>query len=151
MVSICHEGFTEIIEDYKKYAALSSRVDSGSITFNKFINEKALKLCVTDEGYVEHERKMSHFNKEDSSARLITIASIIRVLAMAGQIEEKYKTEEGALKAAIFIQSHTSFCIKDNINKTGTLSLVPIGLLKLLLNGAKEYIDAGEDFLRRIE
>ena len=59
---------------------------------------------------------------------------------MAGQIEEKYKTEEGALKAAIFIQSHTSFCIKDNINKTGTLSLVPIGLLKLLLNGAMDYI-----------
>ena len=140
MISICHEGFTEFVEDYKKYAAESNRVESGSITFNKFINEKALKLCVTDDGYAEHERKMSYFNRDNSSARLISTASLIRVLAMAGQIEEKYKTEEGALKAAIFIQSHTSFCIKDNINKTGTLSLVPIGLLKLLLNGAMDYI-----------
>ena len=49
-------------------------------------------------------------------------------------IIQKYITDENALKAAIFIQSHTSYCIKDNYNKTGSYTMVPVGIYKLLLN-----------------
>lgn len=34
--------------------------------------------------------------------------------------------------------------MRDNYNTTGSLTLAPVGLLKLLLNGAKEYIEMGE-------
>lgn len=59
---------------------------------------------------------------------------------MAGQVESCYLNQENALKAAIFLQGHTSFCIKDNYNKTGSFTLVPHGTIKLLLNGALQYI-----------
>ena len=59
---------------------------------------------------------------------------------MAGEIEEKFLKPENALKGAIFIQSHTSYCIKDNYNQTGSFLTIPTGLLKLLLNGAMDYI-----------
>lgn len=141
MVSICHEGFTQFVEEYKKMAAESDRVNTGTITFDKFVgDENVASLCVDDEGYARHERHMSYYNAEGTSTRLASIVSLILALAMAGQIDECYCDQNNALKAGIFIQSHTSYCIKDNLNKTGTITNVPVGLLKLLLNGAMPYI-----------
>jgi sulfatase maturation enzyme AslB (radical SAM superfamily) len=147
MLSTCHEGFTFFIEEYKKLAANSeNREKNSTITFNKFLNDDndtdstIRQYCVDDDGYAVFEEKMAHYTKEGTTARLASIASLISCLAMAGQIKSCYIDPENALKAAIFIQSHTSYCIKDNYNKTGTITNVPVGLLKLLLNGAMEYI-----------
>lgn len=145
MISICHEGFTELIEQYKKLAETSDRINSSTITFDRFIGEDGVKLCLTDDEYIEYEKKISYYNVEGASARLANISSLIRTLAMCGQIEKKYSTEVGALKAAIFIQSHTSYCIKDNIRKTGSITQIPVGLIKLLLNGAMDYILQNEE------
>lgn len=140
MISTCHEGFTQFAEEYKKLAAQSDRVEKSTITFDKFLMDQTLPYCVKDEQYLEHCRKMMMFNNQDTTARLATMTTQIVSLAMSGQIESCYLNHANALKAAMFIQCHTAFCIKDNYNKTGSFTMVPNGLLKLLLNGAMQYI-----------
>lgn len=147
MLSICHEGFTHFIEEYKKTAAISDRVNTSTITFDKFLSEQSVPYCVDEKGYEEHCRKMRMFDNVDTTARLMNIAVQIVTLAMAKQIDECYLDHTNALKAAIFIQSHTAFCLKDNYNKTGSFTMIPNGTLKLLLNGAMQYIQ-GEDELK---
>ena len=139
MVSTCHEGFTQMVEEYERLAAADTNEHS-TITFDKFRSEQAISLCCTDEEYAQHHYKMSLYNKEGATARLGTNAALIIALALAGEIEPMYASDENALKAAIFIQAHTSYCIKDNYNKTGSYTLQPVGLYKLLLNGAMQYI-----------
>ena len=144
MVSTCHEGFTQIVEEYEKLAAADTNEHS-TITFDKFRSEQAIALCCNDDEYYNHHYKMSLFNKDNATARLATSASMIIGLAMAGEIEAKYVSDENALKAAIFIQGHTSYCIKDNYNKTGSYTLAPVGIYKLLLNGAMEWIQCADE------
>jgi len=144
MMSICHEGFTELVKEYKELVKESDRDQVGSITFNKFVNTNKLKLCVTDEGYAEHERQMDYFGYEGTCARLSIITNQILILALAGQIDPIFQDQQIALKGAIFIQSHGAYCLKDNFNKTGSIMPIPMGMLKLLLNGAYKYIQEGE-------
>jgi hypothetical protein len=40
------------------------------------------------------------------------------------------------------MQSHAAYCIKDNYNQTGSYIMMPVGLFKLLLNGAMQYIQS---------
>ena len=145
MLSTCHEGFTQFAMEYKKLAAISERDRDATITFDKFLSEQTLPYCVDEKGYEEHMRKMSMFNNAGTYARLVDLVSHIITMAMAGQIEACYINQENALKAAIFIQSHTAFCIKDNYNKTGSFTLVPNGIIKLLLNGAMHYIQHDDE------
>jgi hypothetical protein len=39
MMSLCHEGFTQFIEEYKKVAATSNRVETATVSFDKFLGE----------------------------------------------------------------------------------------------------------------
>lgn len=139
MVSTCHEGFTQMVEEYEKIAAADSNAHS-TINFDKFRSEQKVSMAVDDQAYYDHHYKMSLLNKDNARARLTTATAMIIALALAGEIEPCYVNEENALKAAIFIQGHTSYCIKDNYNTTGSYHLAPVGLYKLLLNGAMEYI-----------
>lgn len=153
MISVCHQGFTQLIEQYKDYAAkaaITQKGGIGSITFDKFVNNEKLPLCVTDDQFLKYEQKMSYFAVEGTSARLASLTNQIITLAMAGQIEERFIDQKEALKAAIFIQSHFSFCVKDNIEVTGSISLMPFGELKLLLNGAMEYIQEEVEWVENI-
>lgn len=145
MMSICHEGFTELVSKYKELAAKSDRDQMGSITFNKFLDSKETKLCVDDAGYAEHERQMEYYTHSNTGARLATITNQIVILALAKQIDPIFIDQKNALKGAIFIQSHGAYCLKDNYNKTGSIIPIPMGMLKLLLNGAYRYIQEGED------
>lgn len=144
MISSCHEGFTDFVNQYTKYLSESKRNETGTILFNKFANEKKLSLCLTEEQYKDHEQRMSYFNVENATARLGTLTTQIITLAMAHQIDSKFIDQKEALKAGIFIQSHIPFCIKDNINMCGSLGCTSNGELKLLLNGAMEYIQKEE-------
>lgn len=140
MYAACHEGFTQFAEEYGEYAVRSDRINSGTIDYDNFLSEQKVKMCVNEEGLAEHERKMAFYNAEGTTAKIGISTVNIVVLAMAGQIEKKYVLHENALKAAIFLQGHTSYCIKDNLNITGSYTLPPLGLYKLLLNGAMDYI-----------
>ena len=139
-VTICHEGFTHLAEDYKQYCITSKRLETGTINFDAYLEEQRTKYCLSDEEYENYEQIMTYWNNSETSARLINLTSQIMILAMANQINPIYAEEKNALKAAIFIQEHTAYCIKDNINETGSMTLMPIGLIKLLLNGAMEQI-----------
>ena len=143
ILSTCHEGFVQIVESYEKYAAQDDNAKK-SITFDKFLSEQKVPLCTTEESYKTFIYKMSTYNKENATAMLTSNISMITALAMAGQIEERYLREDWAIWAGIFIQEHTSYCIKDNYNKTGSYTTQPVGLYKLLLNGAAQYIQRGE-------
>ena len=139
MVSSCHEGFTKIVEEYQKLAEKDTHENS-TITFDKFLGQQKVSLCLSDEQYKEHAYKMALYNKDLARARLATNTAMIIALALAGQIEQQFVDESNALKAAIFLQNHTAYCIKDNYNKTGSYTLEPVGIYKLLLNGAMQYI-----------
>ena len=145
MISTCHEGFTHFIEEYKNIASTSDRVNTSTINFDKFLNEEKLPFCVDEQGFKEHCRKMAFYNADGAKARVGVIATEVMSLAMAGQIDERFLSPENALKGAIFIQNHTSYCIKDNYSQTGSFLTVPTGLLKLLLNGAMDYIQGDEE------
>ena len=142
MVSTCHEGFVQIAEEYSKLAADdTTRADKGTINFDKFASSATRSMCVNDDQYEHnHYYIMELYNTNNASARLATHTAAIIALALAGQVDQIYIDEENALKAAIFIQSHTAYCIKDNYNITGSYGLVPLGEFKLLLNGAMQYI-----------
>lgn len=139
MLSTCHEGFTQMVENYEKYNALDKN-EQKSITFDKFVDEQATSLCISEKKYEDFIYKMQTYCKDNATAYLATSAAMITALAMAGQVEECFLNEENAIRGAIFIQSHTSYCIKDNYNKTGSYTTMPVGLYKLLLNGAMQHI-----------
>ena len=139
-ISICHEGFTSLIDDYKKYASNSKRIDKGTIEFDNFIQEQKNKYCLTEEQYKEYEYQIDKYYQNDSKARLTNITSSILVLAMCGQIDKRYLSQREALKAARMIFNHTAYCIKSNYNVTGSITLVPFGEIRLLCNGALDYL-----------
>ena len=140
-ISICHEGFTSLIDDYKKYASNSKRIDKGTIEFDNFIQEQKNKYCLTEEQYKEYEYQINKYYQNDSKARLTNITSSILVLAMCGQIDKRYLSQREALKAARMIFNHTAYCLKSNYNVTGSITLVPFGEIRLLCNGALDYLE----------
>lgn len=146
MISTCHEGFTQLAQDYLRLATINKDRES-SINLDQYLNEQEVPLCMTEEEYEKHMYKMSTYFYPDSTVQLATSTSIIIALAMAGQIESKYMDETEALKAAIFTQKRAPYCIKDNYNRTGSYTMQPIGLYKLFLNGAKQYMENEGDII----
>lgn len=139
LVSACHNGFVDVISEYKQI--VTANKGQSSLDFNSFLLSQPVRLTMTEEQFKVYEKQANCYACPGTSARLANIVEQINMLAYAGQIDEKYKDQTEALKAGIFIQSHTSYCMRDNYNITGSVTLVPSGLLKLLLNGAKEYIE----------
>ena len=70
--------------------------------------------------------------------------ALIKLLADYGQIDKKYSNKIEAIYGAYFIFNVTSYCVRDNLGVTGSIYMYPIGLIKLLLNGAREYIEKVE-------
>ena len=142
MISVCHEGFTNFAEKYKEMAASSNRIGKGTIYFDEFIKEQPLRYCMNEETFKEFEIQMKYYLEPETTSRLATAVSEIMVLAMAGQVEKQYIEPENALKAAIFLQGRSSYCIKNNFNSTGSVTLRDYGLLKLFFNGAAQHIQS---------
>lgn len=141
MISACHEGFTLLVDKYKQYAANRSE-DNLTVSLNKFFELQATPMCLTDDQYIEHERRMSYINLQ-SSAQVSNTTTLIIALAMAKLIEPQYLIEENALFAAKYVLCNTSFCIKANYAITGSFCTEPVGLYILLLNGALKYLTVG--------
>ena len=141
-ISNCHNGFVDLISDYKKLCIQSK--DEHTIDFRLFMEKSKSRFCLTKEQYKLYESQMQKYNVPDTTARLSNMVVIIMTLAQAGQILDIYKDPEEALKAARFIRNKTAFCVRDNHAITGSLTLQPVGIFKLLLNGAKEVIEEDE-------
>lgn len=136
-ISACHNGFTDLISDYKTKCQNSDH--EHAIDFKLFLNDSHIMIHDL-ESFKKYEKIVYEFYNGKSTAQLSNIAGIIRALALAGQVDEKYKNAKEALKGAIFIRNHTSYCVRDNIGTTGSIICGSLGFCRLLLNGAREYI-----------
>lgn len=141
-IAACHEGFTLLAEEYKKQAAHRSN-ENMTVTINKFLDNIEVPMCLSEDKYAEHERKMAFYTNPMSTARLASSVNLIIALAMAGEIDQKYLLEPEALKAAKYIFYNSAFCIKNNYIETGSFSMESVDIFKLLLNGALEYLTIG--------
>lgn len=142
LVSACHEGFVQLVEQYKEFAA--TRPDQAlSVTLDKFIADHPVPMCTTDDGYRLHEQKMQCYNVINQTMQLSSTVDMIIALAMAGQIEPLYLKEENAFFAASYMAANTAFCIKNNYAVTGSFILESVDLYKLFLNGALQYLIQG--------
>lgn len=140
MVSGCHGGFVELISDYKKYC-LETKDKERTISANNFIAEgmrmHPLVFPVSElEDYCE---KIETFYQPQQFQKINSI-NFIKFLAKNKQVDEKYLDDKEAYKAANYLLNRTSYCIRDNLCMTGSMILPPIGLYKLLLNGALDYV-----------
>ncbi len=141
LIAICNEGFTEMVKEYQENASTGKyRRPDGSITFRQYVDTDQCLLCLTDDEYAQHEIKMRYYNQGLATAKLVGTVNEILALAMCGQVDSKYLNEIEALKAAIFIHARYAYCIKDNYNTNGTFTMLPLGTLKLFLNGAIELL-----------
>lgn len=140
-ISVCHSGFTDIVEEYKQYCEDHKDWEGRSILSNLFTNQHSvMRTCLTKEEFYHFEEMIECYYNDNSTFKMLNLVTLIQVLASVEQIDKKYQNEKIALEAADFFLSATSYCIRDNLNTTGSMGLYPTGLIKLLLNGAKEYI-----------
>jgi hypothetical protein len=147
MVSCCHNGFVDLIGEYKENVAKKNSEHMDEVTVEKGIFDtpnNSMIFTIDSPEFKAYENKLDIFYRQDNTCKITNLASLVLLLADAGQIDEQYKTKEKAIEASIFILKHTAFCIRDNLGVTGSIYLYPFGLIKLLLNGAKEYIEKTE-------
>lgn len=142
LISICHNGFVELLGEYKEQSKKNAvNNKERTIDFEMFIGTSKQQLIYSIEDYYIHRDKMRCYYENKSDFSLIELTSLITTYAKNGLIDEKYKNEQEALKASHFIFSMTASCMRDNLGVTGTLYLTQTGIIKLLLNGAKDYVE----------
>ena len=151
-VCICHSGFVDFIEDYKKAAENNLAIIKDRCIDTNFFKTENLQVSIYSyEDFIEYQKILLALCDRGSCSGYVNIALLIKTLAQYEQIDKKYAEENNLKEATAFINNILPNCIRNNINISGNLLSPPIGLIKLLLNGAKEYINAGEEFLRRVE
>lgn len=141
LVSACHEGFTLMIDEYKKYQRNRSDKDL-TVSLNAFKDDIQVPMCLDDDQYVKHEQKMQSY-QPFGTARIATDVVEIMALAMAGQVDKCYLDECNALYAAVCLAAICPYCIKNSHVITGSFTIQPTDLFKLLLNGALPYLING--------
>lgn len=140
-VSLCHNGFVDLIADYKKRCMEDKNLLSHAIDaelFNRNTNVRDTN-CSLEE--FETFEKIAKAYGEPQHFQLTELVCLIIYLAKGGLIDTKYADVKAATDAALFIENSTSYCIRDNLGSSGSAICMPMGLIKLLLNGAKEYIE----------
>lgn len=140
-VSLCHRTFADIVKSYKEEAASSSSslLDNRIFSAKKF--DQSIIFDVKDAE--KHLGVYRDYLNIDSTSIMITNANLIRSLAFVGQVNERYKTEDGALFGAKLLLHTFGLCAKDCQDLTGTLSSSYAGAARLLLNGADEVMLKG--------
>ena len=138
LVTICNEGFTQITDEYFELANKRNTEDK-TIVIDTSTFGKGRRLCMTDDEYAEFENFQKNYYRKNTKFTLANISSFIVSLALANQVDRKYLNFREANRAAAHIMD-CSYCIKDNYNMTGSISSIPAGMIKLLCNGALDYI-----------
>ena len=145
-VSCCHNGFVDLISDYKKFVLSNDSEHMDDVTIEKglFTNQRnSLIFDADSEEFEMYEKQLETFYDAKDPSKIANIASLIMLLAESEQIDTKYIDKTEALHAAYFLLMATSYCVRDNLGTTGSIYMFPLGLIKLLLNGAREYIEQG--------
>lgn len=137
-VSCCHNGFVNLISDYKKLSIENEH--SGELDIRLFMDSSNYMIR-KKEDITLYENSVQFAYNGESKTKIANMASMINLLAKNGQVDEKYKDTEEALKGALFIRSVSAYCFRDNTSLTGSSALYPLGFIRLLLNGAREVIE----------
>ena len=87
---------------------------------------------------------MCNFCYTVNTSVLVGLCNQITLLALSGQIDKQYIQQPNALHAAQVLAGEY-FCLKDNYDITGSFSLIPVGLIRLLLNGALPYLENNDE------
>lgn len=136
-ISCCHNGFVNLISDYKHAAEKNKDT---VLDFRLFMDNSNYMIR-TKASYPQYEKNVAFAYTGTSGLKLSNMSATINLLAKNHQIEDKFTDTKESLKAALFIQASTAYCFRDNVATTGSVGMVPVGLLKLLLNGAMEIIE----------
>jgi hypothetical protein len=142
-LSLCHNGFVDLISDYKikcmdDKQLMAHNIDSELFNRNLDIRDTNCSL----EEFETYEKIVDCFKHGNHQTfQLSQLMALIIYLAKGDLIDSKYQDPTLAIEAGRFIQNATSYCIRDNLGSTGSSILYPMGLIKLLLNGAKEYCE----------
>lgn len=137
-VSVCHSSFTDFLAEYKINA--KQNTDS-MLDANIFQSANSSKLIFPKEKLEDYEKQIIRFYNQNTTALINNLAVQIIMTAVSGQIDHKYRREDEAIRAAQYLINFTANCIRDNLAITGSITLLPYGLIKLLLNGARDYLD----------
>lgn len=140
IISVCHSSFVDLMEDYKHIVSDKSDVLSDEHTINKkFFEYNDNMLIYHKNDYSKLNSKMDHIRKNPKSL-IYSAANLIRTLAQAGMVEEKYVDEGMAFKASAAFMSMVPVCYRNNFNVTGSLGMFNTGEFKLFFNGAMEVM-----------
>lgn len=137
-VSCCHNGFVNLITEYKKEAEKNRE----SVLDFRFFMSKSNYLIRKKQEYHDYEKCVGFAYDPLSSVKLANMAGMISLLAKNGQVSPRFKDTKEAVKAARFLQVSTAYCFRDNIGTTGSAAMIPVGICRLLLNGAMEVIES---------
>lgn len=149
LVSACHNGFCDLLTDYKEKSKDHIHDVNRTIDFRMFLDQDiSNKSTYTKKEYYTYEKQMNCFTCK-SKFQIVELASLIQLYADAGQVDKQYSDPKEAVIAAHFIADRVSLCVRDNIGVTGSRYLNPTSYLKLFLNGAKEAIKDAECELSR--
>lgn len=138
-ISGCHAAFVDMLDDYKKNIKLDSYKDK--VLDEKVFDNNLHSFFYFDKSELsKREEQVEYYYKENTTARVITVKTLIQTLAYAGQIDSKFTDDILSLQAADLIYKNASNCMNDNRNATGSLTTPSVSLIRLLLNGAYDYI-----------
>lgn len=138
LISGCHNGFVELVSDYK--ARVASEGQDSSLDASLFINSYQNHMIFTEAEFEVFGKQMKAYNA-DAVFQKTEMCAVIMQMAAAGQIDKQYVNAKKAAEGAHFIQSSTCSCMRDNLGVSGSLYLTQLGFLRLFLNGAKEEIE----------
>lgn len=137
IISVCHSSFVDLVSDYKKI--VNNKPDDPHTINGKFFEYTDNMLIYPRTDYKKLNSKMGMI-QSNPKCIINSIAIIIKTLADAGLVEQKYTHEGIAFKAAAAFVSLLPVCYRNNFNVSGSLGIVNVGELKLFLNGALEVM-----------
>lgn len=139
-ISLCHNGFVDLVGDYKKRCIENEQLSKHSIDSELFNRNNDVRdtNCNLEE-FQEYQKLAGMFENQNASFQMANMVNMIILLAEQNMIDKKYKNMKEAIEAARFLQT-MPYCVRDSLGTTGSMILSPMGSAKLLLNGAKEYI-----------
>ena len=143
MVSCCHNGFVDMISDYKRNIMNnnSNHLSEATIDTQLFKNQhNSLTFAYDSKEFQQYQNQLETFYCPADASKVANMVSNIMFLAVTDQIDPKYQNKDEAIEAAYFILRCSAYCVRDNLT-TGSIFMHPPGLLKLLLNGAKDIIE----------
>lgn len=139
LYTTCYMSYVDLVDSYKTYRATHGNdkvVQLGDLSVSNHI------MSVLTEEQLEkfHSHSKVMCENRDLSVARFNLTSIV-ALANADQIDRKYLNKLEALKALQYMKILEVHCLHAGEAVCSTMTLQPIDMFKLMLNGAIEYYE----------